>query len=143
MPRAAVRWSRPAPRGTRHGSTAITCARAPEQRGWKTCPSKSIPAGTIEQFVIDQIRGLGQDAETREQVLAPAHHIQAAELDQALDAWEPLWLASTPLQQAATMRRLVERVAYDGAKKTVSITLKPTGLHSLIAELNHAHGDRP
>jgi site-specific DNA recombinase len=117
------------------------CSSA-QQRGWKTCPSKSIPAGTIEQFVVDQIRDLGRDAETRKQVLAPANQIKAADLDLALEAFEPIWTASTPMQQTETMRGVVERVAYDGAKKTVSITLNPTGLRSLIAELNHSNGVR-
>jgi len=36
------------------------CANA-QKRGWHTCPSKSIPAGEIEKFVIDQMRGIGRD----------------------------------------------------------------------------------
>jgi len=36
------------------------CANA-QKRGWHTCPSKSIPAGEIEKFVIDQVRGIGRD----------------------------------------------------------------------------------
>lgn len=36
------------------------CANA-QKRGWHTCPSKSIPAGEIERFVIDQVRGIGRD----------------------------------------------------------------------------------
>src|SRR5205807_9462749 len=32
-----------------------------QKRGWDTCPSKSIPAGEIERFVIDQIRCIGRD----------------------------------------------------------------------------------
>ncbi len=36
------------------------CTNA-QKRGWHTCPSKSIPAGEIEKFVIDQVRGIGRD----------------------------------------------------------------------------------
>ena len=36
------------------------CANA-QKRGWHTCPSKSIPAGEIEKFVVDQVRGIGRD----------------------------------------------------------------------------------
>jgi site-specific DNA recombinase len=36
------------------------CARA-SQRGRDTCPSKSIPAGQIERYVIDRIRCIGSD----------------------------------------------------------------------------------
>ena len=36
------------------------CARA-QKRGWQSCPSKSVPAGEIERFVVDQIRCIGRD----------------------------------------------------------------------------------
>ena len=36
------------------------CAKA-QKRGWHACPSKAIPAGEIEKFVIDQIRSIGRD----------------------------------------------------------------------------------
>src|SRR5262249_12284346 len=33
---------------------------AAQKRGWHTCPSKSIPAGEIEKFVVDRIRCIGR-----------------------------------------------------------------------------------
>jgi site-specific DNA recombinase len=36
------------------------CTNA-QKRGWHCCPSKSIPAGEIERYVVEQIRGIGQD----------------------------------------------------------------------------------
>jgi len=36
------------------------CANA-QKRGWHNCPSKSIPAGEIEKFVVDQVRSIGRD----------------------------------------------------------------------------------
>ncbi len=45
---------------------------AAQKRGWHSCPSRSIPAGEIEQFVVEQIKGIGRDpglvAETVRQV---------------------------------------------------------------------------
>ena len=32
-----------------------------QQKGWHTCPSKSVPAPDMEQFVLDQIRCIGHD----------------------------------------------------------------------------------
>jgi site-specific DNA recombinase len=32
-----------------------------QKRGWHTCPSKSIPAGEIERFIVDQIKSVGRD----------------------------------------------------------------------------------
>ncbi|MEP0847343.1 MAG: recombinase family protein [Phycisphaerae bacterium] len=47
------------------------CTKA-MKRGWYTCPSKSVPAGELERFVVDQIRSIGRDpgvlAETIRQV---------------------------------------------------------------------------
>ena len=42
-------------------ATATTSAASAQKRGWHTCPSKSIPAGEIERFVVEQIRGIGTD----------------------------------------------------------------------------------
>jgi site-specific DNA recombinase len=34
---------------------------AAQKRGWQVCPSRSIPAGEVEAFVVDQIRAIGRD----------------------------------------------------------------------------------
>ena len=38
------------------------CVNA-QMRGWDKCPSPSLPAAELEQFVVDQIRALGQDGQ--------------------------------------------------------------------------------
>ena len=43
-----------------------------QKRGAATCPSKSIPAEPIEQFVVDRIRGVGRDPALLRQVLGQA-----------------------------------------------------------------------
>jgi site-specific DNA recombinase len=43
-----------------------------QKRGWHTCPSKSIPAGEIERFVVDQLRGIGSDPVLVQETLARA-----------------------------------------------------------------------
>src|SRR5207237_1984331 len=71
---------------TRHGSKRYryyVCSGA-QKRGWQTCPSKSIPAAQIEQFVVEQIRGLGQDAALLTEVLAQAQ----AQGQTAAAGWE-------------------------------------------------------
>ena len=47
------------------------CARA-QKEGWDTCPSKSIPAAQIEDFVVDQIRRVGSNPELAAKVLDQA-----------------------------------------------------------------------
>src|SRR5262249_37542333 len=46
-----------------------TCVH-PKKSGWQTCPSKSIPAGPIEQLVVEQIQRLGRDPVVLEQLMA-------------------------------------------------------------------------
>jgi site-specific DNA recombinase len=48
-----------------------TCTSA-QKRGWKTCPSKSVPAGPIEAFVVEQIKCVGRDPALLSEVLAQA-----------------------------------------------------------------------
>ena len=53
------------------------CSKA-QERGWKTCPSKSVPAGEIERFVVARIRDIGKDPALVEQTLAALAEERAA-----------------------------------------------------------------
>jgi hypothetical protein len=89
--------------------------RQAQKRGWQSCPAPSLPAGPIEDLVIQQIRPL-----------APAD--AAAEF---MTVWHALPLA----EQARVLRRLVERIDYHAAPQTVSITLHPDSDAALAEEL--------
>jgi site-specific DNA recombinase len=45
---------------------------AAQKRGWQGCPSKSVPAGAIEGFVVDRIKAVGQDPAVLAAVVAQA-----------------------------------------------------------------------
>jgi site-specific DNA recombinase len=45
-----------------------TCVHA-QKSGWQSCPSKAIPAGPIEQLVIEQIQRLGSDPRVLKEML--------------------------------------------------------------------------
>jgi site-specific DNA recombinase len=66
------------------------CTKA-MKRGWYTCPSKSVPAGELERFVVDQIRSVGRDpgvlAETIRQVRAQSQLLFAAGSGTWLHRW--------------------------------------------------------
>jgi hypothetical protein len=70
-----------------------------QKRGWDTCPSKSIPAAEIERFVVEQVRATALPS---------------------FEAWDTLG----PADQIELLRSLVAEVAYDGALKSVAVTLK-------------------
>ncbi len=165
-----------------------------QKRGWQSCASKSVPAGEMEQFVVDQIRAVGNDpvvlAETVRRVrvqaeakrvdqraeekrlnkemarlhaaLARAKPEDAADLHARVEETEkrltalrdeiaatvgdvvsesdvaaalvnlgPAWEALVPREQARVIGLLVEGVEYDGAKGTVSVTFRPSGIKAL------------
>jgi site-specific DNA recombinase len=57
------------------------CVRA-NQRGWKGCPSKSLSAGAIERFAIEQVRRLGTEPALGQELLAQWEHINRERLAQ-------------------------------------------------------------
>lgn len=52
------------------------CAKA-QRQGWNSCPSKSVPAQEIEQFVVEQIRAIGRDPKLRAATLAQVRQQEA------------------------------------------------------------------
>ena len=65
------------------------CAARAQKRGWQTCPAPSLPAGPIEDLVVEQI--------TR---LAPRGGV---------DAFRAVWQGLPLAEQACLLERLVER----------------------------------
>ncbi|MBE0567933.1 MAG: recombinase family protein [Krumholzibacteria bacterium] len=58
-----------------------------QKRGWHTCPRPSLPAQKLEQLVVDQIRGIGQDPKLQAETLRQVRRT-AKEQDTALAAEE-------------------------------------------------------
>lgn len=52
------------------------CTKAQKQ-GWNTCPTKSVPAQEIEEFVVDRIRRIGIDPDLAKEVIAQVKEGQA------------------------------------------------------------------
>jgi site-specific DNA recombinase len=89
-----------------------TCTTA-QKRGWHACPTKSIPAGEVEAFVIDQVRCIGTDPVLLHQTLA-----QAREQDEARVAeleTEQRGLARDQSRWDAELRKLALRLGPDTA----------------------------
>jgi site-specific DNA recombinase len=77
-----------------------TCSAA-QRKGWHTCPSKSLPAAAIEQYVVQQL----QSRDSRARPPSPAN-----------DASDP----------SLRLHDRVARIDYDGTDGRVLITLKPS-----------------
>jgi site-specific DNA recombinase len=121
------------------------CTRA-QKRGWDQCPSKAIPAGQIESFVVGQVGDIGRDPALLDQAVAgprddeegpdiqsEVQHRQD-EVRAALAAFAAAGPTPPPEEQARVLDLLVERVDYDGSKGTVAITFHPTGLEARAGE---------
>jgi site-specific DNA recombinase len=78
----------------------------------------------------------GRVRKVREQIHAVRDRMLGkAEAATALSLFDPLWGTLTPAEQARVVALLVERVGYDGAKGTVTISFHPTGIRALADEL--------
>jgi site-specific DNA recombinase len=72
----------------------------------------------------------------REELMALGRElVDEKEAVRALALFDPVWDALSPREQVRVIQLLVERVDYDGAKGTVSITFHPTGIRSLVEEM--------
>ena len=60
-----------------------------------------------------------------------AEDMRPEDLRDALSAFEPVWEQLSPREQARVIRLLVEKVDYDGAGGSVSITFRPSGIKTL------------
>jgi hypothetical protein len=79
--------------------------QAARQNGWRSCPTKSVPARMIEDAVLDQLRTALRSPETREQ-------LNVSESD-----WQTL-------SHGEFVRGLVKEVSYDGTTGSVSLNLR-------------------
>jgi hypothetical protein len=91
----------------------------------------------MEAFVLDQIQGVARDPSSFKQGRSLPDGVAAVGADRvaatkaalaSLNPASPRW---TPETQGLVVDLLVERVEYDGTKKTVVITFDPAGIQAL------------
>src|SRR5260370_20720485 len=90
-------------KGTRRYRYYVCCAA--QKRGWQSCPSKAVPAGGLEQWVLDHIR---------------------ERLCQAAEGNGPgVWEALSPPEQAHSVSLVLELVDHAGAPPTLAVPFPP------------------
>jgi site-specific DNA recombinase len=85
------------------------------KRGRRHCPSKSVSAPAIEQFVAQQLQGLAN---------APTASVED---QKALEPFADLasWQALPTLQQAQFLKALLRRIDYDGSSGQLTLHFQP------------------
>ena len=96
-----------------------------------------VPAGPVEQAVLDQIRQMMRAPEiiasTQRALAAQGASVEPARLRHLLQDFDSVWEELFPAEQARIVGLLVERI--DVQANGVRIRLKPKGLGSLAREL--------
>lgn len=133
------------------------CVQA-SKRGYKTCPVKSVSAGSIEAAVISQLRVVFKSPEILARTFREArlreveevdrlradgdeatarrlevHAITENEVIEALQRFDGIWDELFPGEQQRIVQLLVERV--DVKTDGIELRLRADGLKSLVAEL--------
>jgi site-specific DNA recombinase len=78
------------------------------QKGWKSCPTKSVPASLIEDSLVSQLRNRLTDEETRLKLNLP----------------EPDWQGFVEGEPTRLIPTVVEKIRYDGRTGMVSVKLR-------------------
>jgi site-specific DNA recombinase len=107
------------------------CSRA-QQRGARSCPSKPVSAGIIEQLVLDQVRALAKDQTRLREMADPAKTPASAELLRRI--LDPGWQRLAAADRAAILRGLVERIDYDAVNGKMKIAFGQRGSAALAGE---------
>ncbi len=117
------------------------------QRGWSEYPAPSVPAGEIEQFVVEQIRTIGKDPvllkqtsiDVQERNQVESKRLRDEQKSLARQMRDDLWQSLPPKEQVRVVRLLIDSVNFDGPGGNVAITFHPTGLKTLTeTQLEHA-----
>jgi hypothetical protein len=98
------------------------------QRGWTSCPTKSLNAHEIETAVVDYLRSIGRKREIT------AANADERDLVNALFVFDPVWDSLPPREQSRIIRLLLERITYDGRDGKVTVTFHSPGIKALCME---------
>lgn len=112
------------------------------KNGYSSCVLKTLPAGDIEQVVLDRLRGIFgapvivAQVHREAQAVAPLGTETFTEQDvmESLERLDELWEQLFPAEQARIAQLLLERVV--ATRDSLEIELRPDGLINLATELN-------
>ncbi|MCD6404309.1 MAG: recombinase family protein [Planctomycetes bacterium] len=95
------------------------CRKA-QKEGWKTCPTKSVSAPDIEQFVLDRVKAMGEDPALKAEVVARLRAKKASGLASLTN--ERSLIDSQVRRRRDEIRRLVASLAQDDSPASAIAT---------------------
>ncbi|MHC4163081.1 MAG: recombinase family protein [Planctomycetota bacterium] len=98
------------------------CTRALRE-GNGRCPSPSLPAQEVEDYVVARLRAFGR-REGEEQLLNGAGPERIAQARACCEALDSAWDASDTRDRRAVLRHALRRIAYDGGAGTMLLALR-------------------
>jgi site-specific DNA recombinase len=132
-----------AKRGKTRRYRYYVCTNA-QKCGWSACPSKAVPAGEIERFVLERIAEFAKKADAWEAALVQADAAQqpgarnipdGTVLAQTLSKLPSVWSGVRPDVQGRLIALAVEGVDYGGGQGKVAIHFHPIGIVKLAEAL--------
>jgi len=103
------------------------CTQA-QRRGWNSCPSKSLPAGQLEGYVMDQLRGIA----------VQSIPLETSSHEDLPFGMTPLWnefiAGSSTSNQGLfkVLQHTIDRVEYHGGTREITVTYHQDRIHELI-----------
>lgn len=87
------------------------CTNA-QKRGWDACPAPSAPAAEIERFIVDEVLALASH---------PLPEFRNSRATELLERFANTWKDGSTSEQTSLIRKLVERIEYNGQAGSVEI----------------------
>ena len=106
--------------------------------GYASCPIGQIPAGEIEEIILNQIYQLFRTPEMVSETLHRNHETQSAlkesDIIDALKKVDPIWEQLFPYEKARIIQLLIAKIIVN--PEHVEIHIRFNGIRSLVDELN-------
>lgn len=121
------------------------CVQA-NKNGYSTCPVRLVPAGDIEQAVVEQVRAIIRSPEMIAQTyfaignLDPSETISKWEVTDALDEFDGLWKELAPAEQRVVVSTLVENITVN--EDGLSVKMRTDGLPTVMSVLEEVKSVR-
>jgi len=119
------------------------CVKA-YKNGYSSCPVRLVPAGDIEEAVVDQIRSIIKSPEMIAKTYFAAGELDSKtsisrwEVTDALQQFDPIWSELYPAEKRAIVGSMVDSVSVTASG--LDVRMRTHELHSILTMLDQTKG---